>query len=148
MCSQAASSGVSRGDDLPARAAGFLCENVRSRHHHEQAAAEEPNEVAAIELEEITPRLGQFVAFRLDVELFDAHRPAPVLVLVRIRSAARRTAFTIRGYVPQRQTLPSSRRATSCSDGFGFVRSRPTVAITMPDVQYPHWNASASRNAC
>ena len=52
-----------------------------------------------------------------------------------MRSAARRTAWTIRGYVPQRQTLRSIRRAMSGSEGFGLVLSRPTAAMTMPDVQ-------------
>jgi hypothetical protein len=29
-----------------------------------------------------------------------------------------------------------------------LVLSKPTVAMIMPEVQYPHWKASVSRNAC
>ena len=36
----------------------------------------------------------------------------------------------------------------SGSEGRGFFRRSAADVITMPDVQYPHWNASASRKAC
>ena len=56
-------------------------------------------------------------------------------------------ALTIRGYVPQRQTLPSMKSMISFSFGAGFFWSSATADMIIPDVQYPHCSASASRNA-
>ena len=127
MCSHAARSGVSARPCGRARPDSCASE-IGRRDHHDQAAAEEPHEVAALELERVAARLGELVAFG-----FDHSRRLLIAVLpVRIRSAASRTACTMRGYVPQRQTLRSISRAMSASDGLGFVFSRPTVAMTMP----------------
>ena len=63
------------------------------------------------------------------------HRRPPAWLVARMRSAAICTARTIRGYVPQRQTLRSITFAMSSAVGLGWVFSSPTVAMTMPGVQ-------------
>ena len=50
-------------------------------------------------------------------------------------AAAFCTARMIRSCVPQRHRFPSRASRTSCSVGAGRSRSRPTAAITMPEVQ-------------
>src|SRR5437588_88826 len=81
----------------------------------DEACAQEADEIAALELEDVAPRLGELVPFDVGGKIRrggmmrrSAHFPPPVTaVTTRIRRAARRTALTIRGYVPQRQTLRS-----------------------------------------
>src|SRR5215472_18998898 len=51
------------------------------------------------------------------------------------REAACWMAATIRGYVPQRQMLPSMRRAISSSRGLGSASRRATADMIIPDVQ-------------
>src|SRR6185295_6787414 len=104
-------------------AAGFLREQVAGRHNDDESAAEQPDEVAPLQLEGVAPSFGELVAFRFQIHYLDP--PTRGDVTPRIRSAARRTALTMRGYVPQRQTLRSMRRAMSCSLWFGFVFSIP-----------------------
>src|SRR5262249_45266841 len=133
------------------------CGRVRDDDQSGAHGSEDAHEIAALELEPVRQRLGELVSLDFGfVKNRSAlrcllcalpHRRPPALLVVFIRSAASLIAWTIRGYVPQRQTLRSITFAMSCSDGVGLVRSRPTTAITMPDVQYPHWNASASTNA-
>jgi hypothetical protein len=57
----------------------------------DEAAAEQTHEVAPLELEGIAAGFRQLVAFGFH------HRPPIGGELVRMRSAARRTAWTIRG---------------------------------------------------
>src|SRR5262249_42748031 len=132
---------LGRESVAPLRPSGFLREQIRRGGDDHEAAAEEADELAALELERVAPRLRQLVAVgfegsRFEVRGFGIHRAPPVAVDVeRIFSAARRIACTMRGCVPQRQTFLSIRRAMSCPDGLGLVLSIPTVAMIMPDVQ-------------
>ena len=68
-----------------AAAPGFLSLAARGHQQHDQAAADTPEEVAAVQLESVPDGLGQLVAFE-----FDAHRDASG------RDAACRTAATMR----------------------------------------------------
>src|SRR5882757_394512 len=65
----------------------------------------------------------------------------------RIAFAACCTATTMRGCVPQRHMLPCNDCAISAADGVGFFCSSATLLMIMPEVQYAHWKAPASRNA-
>ena len=58
------------------------------------------------------------------------------------------TAPTILRCAPQRHRLPSSASRTSRSVGEWLPRSSATALTTMPEVQYPHWAACSSMNAC
>src|SRR6185436_11123941 len=100
-------------------------------HHREDA-----HELAALDLEAVARRFDQFVPFDFDLDIDRTiHRRTSAPSVFLVLSAAIFTARTIRGYVPQRQTLRSMMRAMSASDGVGLVRNRLTVAITIPGVQ-------------
>src|SRR6188768_2821585 len=62
--------------------------------------------------------------------------------------AASVTASTIFRYEPQRQMLPARCSRISSSVGDGFCDSSSRVAMRKPGVQYEHWNALCSTNAC
>ena len=47
-------------------------------------------------------------------------------------------AARMRGYIPQRQTLPDMAASISSSVGFGVSRNNATALIICPDWQYPH----------
>ena len=53
-------------------------------------------------------------------------------------SAARFTAFTIRGYVQHRHTFPANPFSISPSLGSAFLFNNATTATIIPGVQYPH----------
>ena len=143
MWSHAASSGTSPRPCGRARPDSSCAQQIRCRDHHRQAAAEDAHERAAFELERVAPCFLELVAFGFH------HFASTGADVERIRPAARRTAFTMRGYVPQRQTLrihetrdvlfrrvgvPSSAgRPSSCPSGRAVSRAE---------------SASVSRNAC
>src|SRR5262249_60229289 len=94
-------------------ASGLLRERVGRRDGDDETGAEQADEIAALQLEDVAARLGELVAFDVERRIRRRRRirriphfPPPIIALfARMRSAARRTALTIRGYVPQRQTL-------------------------------------------
>src|SRR5438034_1962354 len=62
--------------------------------------------------------------------------------------ATRRIARIARPYTPQRQRLPASASRIEVSSGRGSCARSATAEMTIPLVQYPHWSASPSMNAC
>src|SRR5262249_52896674 len=93
--------------------AGFplLRREGSGRNEQQDAATENLEEVSSFEIETVTRRFAELVAFHLD------HRAPPFV-------AASRIACMILGYVPQRQTLPSKARTISSRVGFGRSRSK------------------------
>src|SRR5262249_28313950 len=104
----------------------------------QDSAAEQTEEVAPVRIELVERLLEQFVPLRpvfrgrgeRPLSGLRTHRPPPFNSL-----AAWWMAWTMRKYVPQRQTFPSMARTISWVVGVGFLPSRATPAMIMPQVQ-------------
>ena len=110
-------------------AAGLLGGELGRGDADGQAAAEELEEAAAVEGEPVEGRDLLLGELGVDVDVGAAAHLDPLL------RATDWTAARIRGYVPQRQTLPESVSTTSFSVGFQFAFSSAAEATIIPEVQ-------------
>src|SRR5262249_33668393 len=113
-------------------AARLLSVNRGRDEKHDETGAERLDETAAIQLEAVARAFEELVALGFDREARLAHARPPF--------AASLMAATIRGYVPQRQTLcvrsMAAAIASSVSEaGFEADERSATPAMIMPDVQ-------------
>ena len=130
------------GGDLAGRPAGgaapgarLLRERGRRGGEDDEPAAEELHELAAIDLEPVRGPGGELVPLRLERGAVLAARPAAHPPPPFVASAARRTARTMRSYVPHRQMWPSRAWAISGAAGSGLRRRSATASMIMPGVQ-------------
>ena len=66
----------------------------------------------------------------------------------RMTAAARNTAWTGLTYPVQRHSTPLITSRASASDGLGFLSMSVLAQRICAGVQYPHWIAPVSTNAC
>src|SRR5438552_679506 len=119
-------------------AAGFLAAGLRKDGENDYPASQQLENLAAVEVEGVGRARLQFVTFRFEGNHFRASCK---------RLAAISTASRMRGYVPQRQTLPCIAWTISGRVGFALPRSSATPDRIIPEVQYPHCIEPTSRNA-
>ena len=110
----------------------FLRRDFRDQQQDRHTAAENFEEVAAVEIKMVREVSPELVALGLNLEL---HGLRAHDFSFAIASAARSMASMIRGYVPQRQIFPFMKRRISSSLGRGFARKSADALTIIPEVQ-------------